>query len=308
MNDVRPVPRWAEPPVTTHFLMRFLWLSVATALATVLIKGTAAALTGSVGLLSDALESTVNLIAAGVGLWALALSGKPADYNHDFGHGKAEYMASAVEGSLILLAAVAIIASAVQRLIVPQPIEQLGIGLILTLVATALNGAVGALLIRQGRKYRSIAIEADGHHLMADVITSIGVLAGVGLILITDWLWLDPLVAILVALNILVTGFKLIRRSVVGLLDAALPPEEVATIRAAMDGAIGDDRVSVTSLLTRESGRQRFAEATVSVPGHWTVSRSHALADDLEAAVGEALPQTRLVIHIEPRPGEDDPY
>ena len=304
----------ASDPVTTRFLMTFLWLSLATAVVTVVVKGLAAVLTGSVGLLSDALESTVNLVAAFVALWALAVSGKPADHNHDFGHGKAEYVSSMVEGALIFVAAAAIVVSAIQRFVVPQPVEQLGIGLLLSAGASALNLAVGILLVRQGRTHRSITLEADGHHLLTDVWTSVGVIVGMAALwMLPEQQWIDPLVATLVGLNILWTGGRLVRRSLVGLLDAALPPEEVDVIRGALHSVIGDDRVAVTELLTRESGRQRFVQCTVVVPGHWTVQRSHDLADDLESSVAAALPGTETVVHIEPGPSEhparvpDDP-
>lgn len=288
-------------PVSTGYLLRFMWLSLATAAVTVLIKGVAAVVTGSVGLMSDALESTVNLVAAGVAVWALRVSSRPADHNHDYGHGKAEYMSSAVEGSLILVAAVAIIISAVDRLVRPRPLEEIGIGLALTIVATLLNLVVGLVLIRQGRAHRSITLEADGHHLLTDVLTSVGVVAGIVLIWLTGWQWLDPLIAIAVGINIMFTGYRLVRRSVVGLLDAALPPEEVEVIRTALEGVCGD-QVRLTELLTRESGRQRFVQATVEVPGEWTVLHSHDLADACEDAVAAALPGTTTVIHVEPAP------
>lgn len=294
----------ATEPVTGSFLVRFLWLSLATAVATVVIKGVAALLTGSVGLLSDALESTVNLVAAAVAIWALRLSDKPADHNHDFGHGKAEYMSSLVEGALIFVAAAAIIISAIVRFINPQPVESLGIGLLLSVVASVLNLGVGLVLIRQGRRHRSITLEADGHHLLADVWTSVGVLVGMGLLLLTGWHWVDPLVAMAVGFNILWTGGKLLRRSAVGLLDAALPAAEVEIIRTALAGVIDDPRMTITELLTRESGRQRFVQATVIVPGHWTVRRSHDLADSIELAIAQVLPDTVTVVHIEPGPSE----
>ena len=289
-------------PVTTRFLMKFIVLSIIAAALTVAIKGSAAVVTGSVSLLSDALESTVNLVAALVALWALGLSGKPADHNHDFGHGKAEYMSSLVEGALIFVAAAGIVFTSIRRFIVPQPVEEIGWGLALSILATAINLGVGLVLIRQGRTHRSITLEADGKHLMTDVWTTVGVIVGMILLALTGWHWVDPLIALLVAINILWTGGKLIRRSVVGLLDAALPEEDVAAVRGAIEGVIGDDRVTLTELLTRESGRQRFAQATIVVPGHWTVARSHDLADAIEDAVGAALPETQTVVHIEPGP------
>ena len=294
----------AAAPVSGAFLQRFLWLSLATAVATVVIKGLAALLTGSVGLLSDALESTVNLVAAAVAIWALRLSDKPADHNHDFGHGKAEYMSSLVEGALIFVAAAAIIVSAIGRFIHPQPVESLGVGLLLSLGASVLNLAVGLVLVHQGKKHRSITLEADGHHLLTDVWTSVGVLVGMGLLLLTGWHWVDPAVALVVGANILFTGAKLLRRSTVGLLDAALPAEDVGIISTAIDSVIDDPRVTVSELLTRESGRQRFVQTTVIVPGHWTVQRSHHLADHIEMAVAHALPSTVTVVHIEPGPSE----
>lgn len=290
----------ADEPVTARFLMRFMWISVFTAVATVIVKGVAAYLTGSVGLLSDALESTVNLVAAVVALWALALSAKPADHNHDFGHGKAEYMSSAVEGALIFVAAAGIILSAIQRFIHPQPVEELGVGLILSATASLLNGGVGWMLIVQGRRHRSIVLEADGRHLMTDVLTSVGVIVGIVLIILTGAQWLDPVIALLVGLNILFTGGHLVRRSVVGLLDAALPPDEVDQVRTAMERVIGQQPVEVTQLLTRESGRERFVQATVVVPGDWSVRRAHDLADAFEIAIAIALPQTQSFIHVEP--------
>lgn len=294
-------------PVSTRFLMKFVVLSIIAALLTVVIKGLAAWLTGSVGLLSDALESTVNLVAAFVALWALTVSGKPSDHNHDFGHGKAEYMSSLVEGALIFVAAALIIATSIRRFIVPQPVEEIGWGLALSIGATVLNLVVGLVLIRTGRTHRSITLEADGQHLLTDVWTTVGVVVGMGLMLLTGWLWIDPLVALLVGLNILYTGGKLVHRSAVGLLDAALPADEVATIRSAMESVV-QAPATITEVLTRESGRQRFVQTTVLVPGEWTVARGHDLADAIEDAVAAALPATQTVVHIEPVPADVRPH
>lgn len=292
-----------QETVSTKFLMRFIMLSVIAAVLTVSIKAAAAWITGSVGFLSDALESIVNLVAALVALWALAVSGKPADHNHDFGHGKAEYMSSLVEGALIFVAASAIIVTAIQRFVDPHPLEEIGIGLVLSIIATLINLVVGFILLRVGRKHRSITLEADGHHLLTDVWTTVGVIIGIGLLLLfPTQLWIDPLIALLVGLNILWTGGKLVRRSSVGLLDAALPADEVAAIRGAMDGVIGDHRVTVTDLRTRESGRHRFVQTIVVVPGHWSVTEAHDLADDIEAAIETVFPETQTVVHIEPGP------
>jgi cation diffusion facilitator family transporter len=287
-------------PVENRFLERFLWLSIATAILTVLIKGLAAWLTNSVGLWSDALESTVNLVAAIVGLWAIKLSAKPADDNHDFGHGKAEYMSAAVEGTLIFVAAAAIIYGAIMRLLSPVEPEQLGLGLALSLAASLLNLGTGLLLLRAGKKHRSITLEADGKHLLTDVWTSVGVLVAIGLVLITHLTILDPIIAILVGLNILYTGYGLVRRSVIGLLDSALPDDEIDVVNQAVHAACKDARVEITQLRTRESGRQRFVYATLTVPGEWTVRRSHDVADEVETSVDLALPGTTTFVHIEP--------
>lgn len=292
----------AESPLNQRLLERFIWLSIATAVATVAIKAYAAWLTNSVGLWSDAMESTVNLVAALVALWALRLAAKPADHNHDFGHGKAEYMSAAVEGTLIFIAAALIIYSAIQRLFTPVPLEQLGIGLALSMLATVLNLGTGALLVRTGRRHRSITLEADGKHLLTDVWTSVGVLVAIGLVALTGWLVLDPIIALIVGANILFTGYQLVRRSVVGLLDAALPEEEIAIVSAVLADVCNDPRVEITELRTRESGRQRFVYATLSVPGEWTVRRSHDVADLVEGAIDEALPGTTTFVHIEPGP------
>lgn len=295
-------------PVTTSYLMKFLWLSIATAVATVAIKGAAAWITQSAGIMSDALESTVNLVAAIVALWALNLSAKPADEGHEFGHGKAEYFSSAVEGSLIFIAAGGIIFGAILKLLHPVPLEELGLGLALATGASLLNLATGTLLVRAGKTHRSIVLEADGRHLLTDVVTSVGVLAAMAVILVAarfgqNWEFLDPIIAIAVGLNILWTGYNLIRRSVVGLLDAALPAEEVATIHAAVDRVVDGQSARITQLRTRESGRQRFIQAILEVPGDWTVSHGHQLTDAVEAEIERALPGTEAHIHVEPLGG-----
>lgn len=290
----------SDAPVTHRYLEKFLWLSIATAIATVAIKGAAAWITNSVGLWSDAMESTVNLVAAVVALWAIRLSAKPADENHDFGHGKAEYMSAAVEGTLIFIAAAAIIYSAVMRLLNPVAPEQLGLGLALSVGASVLNLGTGLLLVRAGRKHRSITLEADGKHLLTDVWTSVGVLVGIGLVLLTGWTPLDPIVAIAVGINILVTGYGLVRRSVVGLLDGSLPAEEIDIVAEAARTACSSCDMKVAQIRTRESGRQRFVYVTLEVPGEWTVRRSHDVADLVEESVDAALPGTVTFVHIEP--------
>ena len=292
----------SQTEVPNRVLERFLWLSLTAAVVILGIKLAAAALTGSIGLWSDAMESTVNVFAAGVALWALRLSAKPADHNHDFGHGKAEYFSAAVEGSMILVAAAVIIIGAVLRLVSPVPLEHLGVGLLLLAVATTLNLGVGLLLVRTGRRHRSITLEADGQHLLTDVWTSVGVLVGIAVVYFTGLTWLDPVIALVVGANILFTGYKLVRRSVVGLLDGTLPPDEVSRVSEVLAEVARDPRVNVAQLRTRESGRQRFVYATVTVPGEWTVDRSHDLADQVEEAVDAALPGTTTFVHIEPSP------
>ncbi|MEA4942916.1 MAG: cation diffusion facilitator family transporter [Propionicimonas sp.] len=290
----------AHPPIDQRGLERFVWLSLGVSVVVLAIKLVAAVLTGSVGLWSDALESTVNVVAAGVALWAMKLSAKPADHNHDFGHGKAEYFSAAIEGAMIFVAAGVIVVGAVLRFFRPVELERLDLGLLLSAVATVINLAVGLVLVRAGRRYRSITLEADGKHLLTDVWTSAGVLVAIGLVLLTGWVWFDPLIALLVGLNILYTGYGLVRRATVGLLDGTLPPQDVATVNEVLHELAGHPAVQIAEIKTRESGRQRFVYATITVPGEWTVKRSHDLADDVEHAVARALPGTTTFVHIEP--------
>lgn len=284
-----------------RLLQRFMLLSLAAALLTMALKGVAAALTGSVGFLSDALESVVNLVAAAVGLLALRTAAKPPDGSHHFGHGKAEYLSAAVEGGMIFVAAAAIVWTSVQRLIEPVALDRPGLGLALSTGASAVNLAVGLALIKVGREHRSITLVADGKHLLTDVWTSAGVLVGIALVAIMGWEVLDPIVALLVGLNILRTGWELLRRSVVGLLDAALPPEEAAIVHEVVDRYEREHPVSFSPVRTRESGRQRFVYITMKVPGEWSVHQSHALADDLEHDIAAKLPGTVTFTHVEPR-------
>ena len=296
MKPPNPTP----PPSAPARLERFVWLSIGAALATFGIKAAAAWLTNSVGMWSDALETVTNIVAALVALWAIRLASRPADDNHNFGHGKAEYISAAIEGAMIFVAAAAILISAVQRIITPEPLESLGWGLLLLVAATLINLGVSLVLIRAGRKHRSITLEADGKHLLTDVLTSVGVLVAIGLVALTGWTVLDPIIAIAVAANILVTGWRLVHRAGVGLLDGTLPPEEVATITQVLERVAGDPNVNITELRTRESGRQRFVYATVAVPGDWTVRRSHDVADEVEAIVDATFAGTTTFVHIEP--------
>jgi len=289
----------AEPPGAAPQLTKFAWLSIATAVVTIGLKSGAYLVTGSVGLLSDAAESLVNLVAAVVALIALTVAARPADDDHHFGHGKAEYFSAGTEGMLIFVAAAFILVSSIQRFLHPVALESVGIGLAISTVASALNGAVGVYLIRTGRRHRSVTLTADGKHLLTDVWTSVGVIIGVLLVALTGWQRLDPVVAMLVAVNILWTGYRLVSQSVTSLLDAALPERDVARVTAALD-RLRTPEVEFAELRTRESGRQRFVTLTVRVPGSWTVDRGHQVADEVEAAIGAALPDTTVQTHLAP--------
>ncbi len=281
-------------------LARYMVVSLVAAVASMGLKGLAAWLTGSVGFLSDALESSVNLVAAIVAIAALRLAERPPDETHDFGHGKAEYMSALVEGAMIFVAAAAIVWTSVDRLIHPVAVERAGVGLVLTTVASLINLGVGLLLLRVGRRHRSITLVADGKHLLTDVWTSAGVLVGMVLVAVTGWAPLDPIVALAVGVNILVTGYGLARRALSGLLSARLPAEDLARVEAVL-ARFRDDDVDVTSVRSVESGRQRLVALDVTVPGSWTVDRAHGVCDELEAALEEALPRCMTLVHVEPR-------
>jgi cation diffusion facilitator family transporter len=281
-------------------LARYAWLSIGAAVLTIGLKLTAFVVTGSVGLLSDAAESVVNLVAAVIALVALTVAARPPDASHHYGHGKAEYFSAGLEGLMIFVAAAVILVAAVRRLLDPQPLEEIGLGLAITLVATAINGAVGVLLIRVGRGHRSPTLVADGQHLMTDVWTSVGVVVGVLLVGLTGWLPLDPIIAIAVALNILVTGTRLVLSSASGLLDAALPREDLARLTEVLDARTTDE-VSFHGLQTRESGRHRFVTVHVLVPGSWTVQRSHDVVEEVEADIRSVLDDVEVTTHVEPR-------
>lgn len=290
----------AEGIDNQRLLVRYLYLSLAAALVTIALKSLAAALTGSVGFLSDALESVVNLVAAVVGLIALKIAARPPDQGHPFGHGQAEYMSAAVEGGMIFVAAAAIVYTAVERLLNPAELEQAGIGLVLSTAASLVNLGVGWKLLRVGRQHRSMVLIADGKHLLTDVVTSTGVLVGIGLVAITGWRWLDPVVALIVGVNILIAGYLLIRRSVIGLLNASLPDEDLAAVEEVLNRYRADYGVDFHALRSRESGRQRFVYVHLLTPMDWTVKRGHDLTDQLDHDICQALPGTRTFVHIEP--------
>lgn len=277
-----------------------MWLAIAAAVVTIVLKVLAAALTGSVGFLSDALESGVNLVAAVVGLVALRVAARPADATHHFGHGKAEYVSALVEGAMIFVAAAMIIWSAIQRLFDPQPLEQVGLGLVLTTAAALLNLVVGLVLIRAGKRHRSVTLQADGQHLLTDVWTSIGVLIGIAAVAATGWYWLDPVIALLVGANILWTGYRLLKQSLSGLLSASLPDEELETVTAVLEDFQAEHNVIFASPQTVESGRDRYIYLVMGVPDAWSVAQAHVLADRLEKRVAEALPGAGAFIHVEP--------
>jgi cation diffusion facilitator family transporter len=285
---------------TRGSLTRFAWLSIGAALVTIGLKAGAYLITGSVGLLSDALESVVNLVAAVVALVVLTVAARPPDEDHAYGHEKAEYFSSGVEGGLILLAAASIGYAALRRLFDPQPIEQAGLGLAISTAASAVNLLVARVLLQAGRHYRSITLEADAQHLMTDVWTSAGVIAGVAAVALTGWAVLDPVIALLVAANIVWSGVRLLRRSALGLLDTALPGEERAQMTAILDRFGEHEGVQYHALRTRQAGARRFVSVHILVPGWWTVQRGHALLERVEAELRAALPQTTVFTHLEP--------
>ncbi|MFN9621280.1 MAG: cation diffusion facilitator family transporter [Cyanobacteriota bacterium] len=274
-------------------------LSVAAALATIGLKTMAWRLTGSVGLLSDALESGVNLVAALVAFWALTLAARPADADHHYGYSKAEYFSSGLESALIVMAASAIVVTAGERLLHPEPLGPVDLGLTLSLVATAINGAVARVLLRAGHRLDSITLRADAHHLLTDVWTSLGVVAGVALAKLSGWPVLDPLIAMAVGLQIILTGWRLLRETAAGLLDRALPPDDMATLRTLLE-AHRSEGVAFHALRTRRAGSRRFVSLHVLVPGAWSVREGHDLCERIEAEISAALPRCHPFTHLEP--------
>lgn len=280
-------------------LARFAWLSIAAALVTIGLKIFAYFLTGSVGLLSDAMESVVNLFGALMALWMLTLAAQAADEKHPYGHSKAEYFASGAEGGLILLAAAGIAFAAIERLLNPRPLEQVGIGLGVSVAASFVNFLVARILLAAGKKHNSITLEADAHHLMTDVWTSAGVLVGVGGVTLTGWGWLDPAVALLVSANIIWTGVSLVRRSVDGLMDVVLPMHEQEMIAKVMD-TFRQKNIEFHALRTRQAAAHRFVSVHMLVPGTMTVHDAHHLAEDFERELSAILVNTHITTHIEP--------
>jgi cation diffusion facilitator family transporter len=281
-------------------LERYAWMSIGTAVVTLAIKWTAWWLTDSVGLLSDALEAFVNLGAGMLALWMLKLAASPPDEKHPYGLSKAEYFAAGIEGTLIVLAAAAIIASAFPRLLAPQPIETPLMGLALGTLAAGINLGVALILIRVGRENQSITLEADGQHLMTDVWTSVGVVAGVALVWATGWLIVDALIAIAVGINIIWAGVRLMRRSVLGLLDVAIPGDDLQEIDKLFAEYSNRYGVSFHALRTRQAGVRRFVTFHLLVPDEWSVKRAHQLSEEIESRIRSLVPSASLLTHIEP--------
>jgi cation diffusion facilitator family transporter len=280
-------------------LTRYAWFSIAAAIATIGLKSLAYWLTGSVGFLSDAIESVVNLVGAIVALSMLTIAARPPDDEHLFGHSKAEYFSSGVEGSLILIAAISIGITAVKRLIAPKPIDQAAIGLAVSGIASLINFAVARLLLTAGKKNNSITLEADARHLMTDVWTSVGVIGGVGLVALTGIKFLDPIVALVVAANIVWSGFQIVRRSVQGLMDTALPAEEQQVLLKVLE-KYQETGVQFHEIRSSQAATRCFISIHVLVPGKWTVKRGHQLVERIKDDIRGELPNAMVFTHIEP--------
>ena len=280
-------------------LTRYAWLSIGAALVTMAIKSAAYLVTGSVAFLSDAIESTVNLGAAVVALIALSVGARPPDEDHAYGHGKVEYFSSGVEGTLILVASVVICVEAARRFTAPQAIEQPGLGIVIALAAAAINLAVALVLLQVGRRERSIALEADAQHLLSDVATSVAVILGVVAVLLTGWLALDPIIGLLVGINLGVAGFRLMRRSVLGLMDTALPPQEMQAVTDVL-ASFASRGARFHALRTRQAGARMFVSMHIQVPGKWSVQKGHELLEEIERDVRRALPGATVFTHLEP--------
>lgn len=284
-------------------LARYAWLSIAAALITIALKALAYLVTGSVGMLSDVMESLVNLVAALIALVMLTIASRPADENHAYGHSKAEYFSSGVEGTLIVIAAVSIGVAAVHRLIVPRQLEQIGLGMGISIAASLVNLLVSLLLLRAGRQYRSITLEANAKHLLTDVWTSGGVVVAIGAVALTGWQWLDPVIALMVAANIVWSGGGIVYRSVAGLMDAALPAEDQDTLKKVLQPYL-QNGIAFHAIRTRQSGIRRFVSLHVLVPGNWTVHEGHCMLEMIEASICQALPNVTVFTHLE---SLDDP-
>ncbi|MGI8494120.1 MAG: cation diffusion facilitator family transporter [Pyrinomonadaceae bacterium] len=281
-------------------LSRFAWLSILAAVLTIALKAAAYFYTGSVGLLSDALESVINLAAAVIALLLIKIAAQPPDEDHAFGHDKAEYFASGIEGTLIFFAACGIFLTAVPRLFSPRPLENLGIGLFISLIAALINLVVGLILIKAAKQYHSIILEADGRHLITDVWTSVGVIGGIVAIRFSGWLMLDPIIALLVAVNVIRTGFQLIRRSVLGLMDTAVAPEVQQKITDILDAYAAENAIDYHALRTRQAGAVKFVYVHILVPDEWTVQKGHDLIEEIETDIRKVVVNAIVFTHLEP--------
>lgn len=280
-------------------LTRYAWLSIAAAVITIALKSGAYLITGSVGFLSDAVESIVNLLGGLMALWMLTLASKPADLKHTYGHSKAEYFASGTEGFLILLAAVSIAFAAIQRLLQPQALEKVGWGLAVSISASLVNFLVARVLLKAGRKYNSITLEADSAHLMTDVWTSLGVILAVFVVSISHWQTIDPIIALIVAANIVYTGVHLVNRSISGLMDAALPPSEQKEIEGILDN-YRKNGIEFHALLTRQSAARKFISVHILVPGDMNVHDGHHIAEEFEHEILDLFNNAVVITHLEP--------
>lgn len=291
-------------------LTRFAWLSIGAAILTIALKTAAYLITGSVGLMSDAVESLVNLIGGVIALVMLSIAARPADEDHAYGHGKAEYFSSGLEGGLILVASITIAVQAVFRLLDPQPLEAVWQGIAISLIAAGINLIAAVFILRAGRKHRSITLEANARHLLTDVWTSAGVLIALGAVVWTDWSWLDPVVALLVAANIFWTGASIVRRSVSGLMDVAISSADLDAVRKIFSG-YESGGVKFHALRTRQAGAQKFISVHVLVPGDWTVQRGHELSERIESDIRKEISDAIVFTHLEslddPASWDDEP-
>lgn len=300
LKSVDKVSETAKKPGSRRTLVKFAWLSIAAAIITITLKVIAWRITGSVGLFSDAAESFVNLVAVVVALVVLIVSARPPDDEHQYGHSKAEYFSAVAEGTMIFVAAVVIIGSAIHRFFNLQELDELGIGLAMSVIASLVNGGVAAVLIRAGKKHRSITLRADGKHLLTDVWTTVGVLVGVALVSLTGWLWLDPLIALIVGLNIVWAGWKLLRESINGLMDGAMEPEYEQAFRDTLD-KYRNEEVDFHGIRSRVSGAVNFVECHMLVPGKWSVQHAYEYGERLESELRDQIPDLHVSIRLESR-------
>jgi cation diffusion facilitator family transporter len=316
MSETDPIPNQSEAQIMSSTLdkkplginfgsssptRRVILLSICASIVTMALKMAAYAFTGSVSLLSDAMESSVNLVAALVAFMALTVADRPADRSHAYGHDKAEYFSSGVEGALILVAAILIIYTAVQRFRHPAPLADLGVGLAIAFLASGINFGVSRFMLRIAKRYDSITLEADAQHLMTDVWTSVGVIAALGVVTLTPpkWAILDPVIAILVGLNIIYTGVSLIRRSMAGLMDGSLSKQEIQQIEDAIQESLAPN-TKFHGMRTRKSGSRRFVDLHVTVPGNLSITEGHNRCETIETAIRNRLPKTSVATHLEP--------